>query len=314
MLSIRAVARSTARSFSRFAAPYARQPIAPLRHLSPLQSKWSRTALVAAFSTSQARYDKEGSVDQELVAKFESELELEQEVNGSHELPPTLKGFLEEGSFKLNDIPGQEEVELVRKFGDETIRIKFSIADIDGLDPESGMQDRAFEDEDDESLDAAESGKDVNNNGPPYGGNNKVDEEESFSKAEEAQEDAEDDESQEPSFPARVNVTIEKPGKGALHIVTVAQDGVIVIDNVYYFKDASSADPKTAEKDFQRRGMYTGPPFGNLDEDLQVLLERYLDERGVNTALALFVPDYIDFKEQKEYVNWLSNAKSFVEA
>jgi hypothetical protein len=26
--------------------------------------------------------------------------------------------------------------------------------------------------------------------------------------------------------------------------------------------------------------MYTGPPFGNLDEDLQVLLERYLDERG----------------------------------
>ena len=33
-----------------------------------------------------------------------------------------------------------------------------------------------------------------------------------------------------------------------------------------------------------------------------------------NTALAIFVPDYIDMKEQKEYVRWLENVKSFVEA
>lgn len=52
--------------------------------------------------------------------------------------------------------------------------------------------------------------------------------------------------------------------------------------------------------------MYLGPPFGNLDEDLQVILERYLDERGINTALALFVPDYVDYKEQREYVTWLN--------
>jgi complement component 1 Q subcomponent-binding protein len=60
--------------------------------------------------------------------------------------------------------------------------------------------------------------------------------------------------------------------------------------------------------------MYAGPPFGNLDEDLQVLFERYLDERGINTSLALFVPDYIDFKEQKEYLSWLENVKGFVSA
>ena len=104
-----------------------------------------------------------------------------------------------------------------------------------------------------------------------------------------------------------MNVTIEKPGKGAVQIETVAQDGMIAIDNVYFFPEAELADAKTAEKDWVRRGMYTGPPFGNLDEDLQVLLERYLDERGVNTALALFVPDYIDYKEQREYLNWLSS-------
>ena len=115
-------------------------------------------------------------------------------------------------------------------------------------------------------------------------------------------------EEQEPSFPARVNVTIEKAGKpGALQIETIAQDGEIMIENVYYFTDAELADAKTADLDWSRRNLYTGPPFGNLDEDLQLLLEKYLDERGVNTALALWVPEYIDFKEQREYLSWLSS-------
>ena len=80
-----------------------------------------------------------------------------------------------------------------------------------------------------------------------------------------------------------------------------------MIDNVYFFKDTELADAKTAELDWKRRNLYEGPPFGNLDEDLQVLLERYLDERGVNTALAMWVPEYIDFKEQREYLDWLSS-------
>jgi complement component 1 Q subcomponent-binding protein len=129
-----------------------------------------------------------------------------------------------------------------------------------------------------------------------------------------AGEDGEEGEQDEQSFPARVNIVIEKAGKGALAVETVAQDGVIVIDNVYYYTDASYAHAKTAEKAHARQSMYVGPPFGNLDEDLQVLLERYLDERGINTALALFVPEYIDTKEQKEYLSWLSNVKTFIEA
>lgn len=115
------------------------------------------------------------------------------------------------------------------------------------------------------------------------------------------------DEDVDPSFPARINVMIEKTGKGTLQIETTAQDGEIVIDNVFYFKNAELADAQTAELDFKRRNLYEGPPFSNLDEDLQVLLERYLDERGINTALALWVPEYIDFKEQREYLGWLSS-------
>ncbi len=177
-------------------------------------------------------------------------------------------------------------------------------------------EDPALYDEDEDSIpENAQSGgantKGAINAGRTKGGNIAVAPEDRIAPAD-REELATDDaaaanEDDEPSFPARVNVMIEKVGKGTLQIETTAQDGEIVIDNVYFFKDAELADAKTAELDWKRRNLYEGPPFGNLDEDLQILLERYLDERGVNTALAVWVPEYIDFKEQREYLNWLSS-------
>jgi len=163
-----------------------------------------------------------------------------------------------------------------------SIRITFSIADLNNLDPEADYQDRAMGDEED--LDGEEK----------------------------SENDGEGHNEEEPSYPARVNVVVEKAGKGALAIETVAQDGMIVIENVYYYKDAAHAYAKTVEKVHERQDLYVGPPFNNLDEDLQILLERYLEQRGINTALAIFVPDYIDMKEQREYLRWLSNVKDFV--
>ncbi|CAD6569372.1 MAG: hypothetical protein ASARMPREDX12_002396 [Alectoria sarmentosa] len=271
-------------------------------------------------------------VDQELSAKIESELQLEREMRDSAKLPSSLQDYLDSSSFELYDTPGQEEVVLTRKFGDESLRVSFSIADLNAMDqdpddyradPNDPSQDPALYDEDDGSIpESAQSGgantKGAINVGHTKGGNIKIAPEDRVAPAD--REDLADDESpssnedDEPSFPARVNVMIEKVGKGTLQIETTAQDGEIVIDNVYFFKDAELADAKTAELDWKRRNLYEGPPFGNLDEDLQVLLERYLDERGVNTALAMWVPEYIDFKEQREYLNWLSNVKSFVDA
>lgn len=178
-------------------------------------------------------------------------------------------------------------------------------------------EDKALYDEDPGEIpESAQSGgantKGIINQGKTKGGNIRVAPEDSIAPAD--REDLMDEDSQrgeeageEPSFPARINVMIEKKGKGTLQIETTAQDGEVVIDNVYYFANAELADAQTAELDWKRRNLYEGPPFGNLDEDLQVLLERYLDERGVNTALALWVPEYIDFKEQREYLNWLSS-------
>jgi len=216
--------------------------------------------------------------------------------------PTSVQDYIENGPFELHDVPGQEEVLLTRQFGDETIKITFSIADLNNLDPEADYQDRALGDEED--LDNINQGDQKEFKTAP---------EDSISAADQEGAEGEEDE-QGGSFPARVNVVVEKPGKGALAIETVAQDGMIIIENAYYYANAAHALAKTPETIAARQDLYVGPPFGNLDEDLQVLLERYLEERGVNTALAIFVPDYIDMKEQKEYLRWLSNVKDFVEA
>ena len=196
-----------------------------------------------------------------------------------------------------------------------SIRLTFTIADLNNIqDPE---EDRALEDEygDDIPTDTQSGGaqtKGTINKGHTKGGNINVAPEDRVAPAD--RDEFADDESpsgeegaEEPSFPTRINVIIQKPGKGCMRVETIAEDGMIQIDNVSYYQNAELADAQTADLDWSRRNIYAGPPFGNLDEDLQVLLERYLDERGINTSLALFAPDYVDFKEQREYLRWLSS-------
>ena len=144
------------------------------------------------------------------------------------------------------------------------------------------------------------------------GGNVDVVAEDSIARADEQRqdEDAMAEQGEPSGFPAQLNVTITKPGKGAVQITATADDGMIEVEDVFYFQNAGLAEPDTAEKMHARQHVYAGPPFGNLDSDLQAMLERYLDERGVNSQLATFVPDYIDYKEQREYVQWLES-KSF---
>lgn len=120
-----------------------------------------------------------------------------------------------------------------------------------------------------------------------------------------ADEEGPEADKQTPGYPVHVNVTIKKPNHGAVQLECMVGDGYFEIENVYHFKQADLADAPTAEKDFARQGVYAGPPFNNLDEDLQVMFDRYLADRGINENLALFIPDYIDYKEQKEYVQWL---------
>jgi len=99
---------------------------------------------------------------------------------------------------------------------------------------------------------------------------------------------------------------------GTLNVNATCTDAIFVIDQVT-FSNNPPASPETAQTTFEEAQSYGGPPWNQLDEELQLLMERYLEERGINTALALFIPDYAELKEQKEYVNWLKNLKAFVD-
>jgi complement component 1 Q subcomponent-binding protein, mitochondrial len=204
-----------------------------------------------------------------------------------------------------------------------SIIVTFTIADLANLDQEQDEDDfneiedpSGYEENEANDIMGSQSGgantKGSINRGSTKDGNIRVAPEDRVAPADRPElEDGEmDDESEQPretSFPARATIKVEREGKGAMQIEAIASDGEFSINGVYFFPDAELADPSTAEKDWMRRSMYTGPQFGSLDEDLQILLERYLEDRGVNTRMALFIPDYIDYKEQKEYVNWLKS-------
>lgn len=213
---------------------------------------------------------------------------------------------------------------MTRTYGDEKIRVTFSIDDLNNVDEDADqMQDENampddMDDPSDMPTDTQSGGANTKgsvNQGRSRGGNMKVAPEDSIAPADRPEladeEGAQDESEQEPSFPSHCYITVERPNKGALQIEAVAQDGMMIIENVFFYKDAKLVDPKNRGDEESARDLYTGPPFGNLDEDLQLLFERYLEERGINTTLALFVPEYIDFKEQREYLSWL-NGESFL--
>lgn len=93
-----------------------------MRQVSLLQSAWkpTRTQYAAAFSTSSIRAQQAAEGDEELIAKLESEIEIENSMKEEDGLPASIKDFLENGPFELQETPGREEVTLTRKFGNET--------------------------------------------------------------------------------------------------------------------------------------------------------------------------------------------------
>ncbi|KAI5477617.1 hypothetical protein MNV49_006104 [Pseudohyphozyma bogoriensis] len=210
-----------------------------------------------------------------LSAKLQEELQYEQEALEPDE-PAFLQEFKAEGTWTIANTPGADEVTLTRTFGNENIRVIFSISDLDAEQAEE------------------------------------------FAPAE--NELAEGDEAHhgqtENSFPIEVNITVTKEGKGqgALVIDAVAQDGFFTISNVSHYQDEKLATGLSSEDDWKRQGLYLGPEFENLDEKVQTEFEAYLDERGIDSNLALLIPDLAEYKEQQEYVSWLSKVKGFVEA
>jgi len=232
-------------------------------------SKMSSNAMnvgVRAFSGSARRFGS-GSSDVTLSQKLNEELTYEKE-SLSESKPEFLKTFLKDGVWKINDTTGNDEVTITRKFGDENIRVMFSIADIQA--------------EDMEELEETDSESDAEDNPAPY--------------------------------PVRASLSITKStGPGALNIDLMCQEGQFVIENISFYDDANLGTDLTADADWKRRGLYIGPQFETLDIAVQEEFEKYLQERGIDTTVASFIPEYAAYKEQLEYVKWLSKVNKFIQ-
>lgn len=206
-----------------------------------------------------------------LSQKLHEELKYEREANaaaGSSEVPDFLKAFQEQNIWMVQDTGGADEIVLSRTFGNENIRLIFSISDVSSV-------------------------------------------EENFE--EEGQEAAEQDDSFH-AYPIRAALSVTKSnGPGCLNVDMVCQEGHFVVENISFYRDATLGTDLTAEADWKRRGVYIGPQFDTLDVSLQDEFEKFLQERGVDENLAMFIPEYAEYKEQKEYTQWLGNVKSFVD-
>lgn len=78
------------------------------------------------------------------MSRLESELSYERENSNPATEPPFLQAFKSQGVWTVEDKAGEDEVALSRKFGNEEIRVLFSIADIDNA-PESAAAEEEAE-------------------------------------------------------------------------------------------------------------------------------------------------------------------------
>ncbi|KAK9282311.1 hypothetical protein L1049_005225 [Liquidambar formosana] len=58
---------------------------------------------------------------------------------------------------------------------------------------------------------------------------------------------------------------------------------------------------------------YTGPEFKELDDELQNSLYEFLERRGINDELAVFLHEYVTNKDKTEFIRWMGSVKSFIE-
>ena len=113
MLSIRSLARSVPRAATRLTTVWT--PVVARASIITMQR-----ASRAAFSTTiNMRAPADGETDDELSAKLESEIQIEEDIKSNEQQPASIKDFLDNSPFELIDTPGQEVVKLVRTFGEE---------------------------------------------------------------------------------------------------------------------------------------------------------------------------------------------------
>ena len=53
--------------------------------------------------------------------------------------------------------------------------------------------------------------------------------------------------------------------------------------------------------------------FRDLDDELQESLYEFLETRGIDDDLAIFVHEYMKNKDKTEFIRWMGTVRSFIE-
>ncbi|KAJ1921706.1 Mitochondrial acidic protein mam33 [Mycoemilia scoparia] len=259
--------------------PIQRVTVKGFAQVRPAFSSQKLSLAVRGFGTTVARFEGSQS-DKDITHTLQEEIEYERNALEEEGEPEFIKSFVEKTGFEIKESTGLNDVLLTKKFGNETIHVRFSVSEI--LNSTDNMAD-----------------VEVFNENP-----------EGVKKTGETNADETPDE-----FPVSFSVSIVKPGHAnVLSLDLVAEEGEIGVDRIMFFPNEATALEQTAERDWERRGHYVGPVFGHLSDDLKENIDVFLEERGIETGLCLFMQDYIEHKEEKEYLGWLENFQKFVKA
>lgn len=185
--------------------------------------------------------------------------------------------YLEKYNFELLERSGKNLNEIIKATEDETIRVFFDVAQVANLPYDPAMNREASEANGEELI------------------------------------NEEDFDSLSDKF-ANVNVVITKNNdKSAVsfELLMNLAEGSFYVDSVTPYKTEAEALDESAESEVSRELVYHGPPFSNLDEELQESLEVYLESRGITSDLSTFITSYSEYKENVEYINWLGSMQKY---
>ncbi|KAJ2720357.1 Mitochondrial acidic protein mam33 [Coemansia sp. Benny D115] len=237
------------------------------------------TTTARALSTT-AMLRGNGVIDNDLSHTLSEEIDYEAKQAAEEGEPEFIQAFTEKTGFKIKTKLNESKVSMVKQFGTETITVSFDVSEILNID--DPIADISVYRENAEG--------------------------EAVKEAEKNSEDTPED------FPIFFTATFAKPGAPVLHMELECEEGEIGVDHMKFLPDEESAVSNTLEKDWVRKSVYAGPVYGQLSDDLKENIDEFLAERNIDTALTLFMQDYIEFKEQGEYLNWLKKFKSFIDA
>ncbi|KAM3136646.1 hypothetical protein pb186bvf_011282 [Paramecium bursaria] len=211
-------------------------------------------------------------VNDKLVRIVDKELKYEK---SNYEIDQTAQDFIDSKGFTLIDNEHDHKLELSRSFGDVQLLITFQ-----SRQPNQG--------EDEGQEDNAENVPQTQ-----QGNQQQINEEE-----------------EQPQDYADFTVYLTKSNGSTLVYECSSFGSEIQINGVSITKDVQ-AHKKIPT---YQRGLdsYEGPEFSTLDERLQQNLLEYLKNFGVNEELAAFIEHYSLDKEQRLYMRWLEQLKTFL--